>query len=103
MYFANIYPVATVDTIIVAAALSSIATALDATTTQAFWCGTILLFTQCVSQPIYGALAEALGRKTTAILGLALFSAGSLLGALAKDIHVLIAARAVGQLVILTA
>lgn len=84
--------IATVDTIIVATALSSIATALNTTTTQAFWCGIILLFAQFVSQTIYGALAEAMGRKITALIGLGVFSAGSLLGALASNINVLIVA-----------
>ncbi|KAK5996104.1 Efflux pump FUS6-like protein [Cladobotryum mycophilum] len=85
----------TVNTINFAAALPAVATDLNATTTQAFWCGTVLLFAQCVAQPIYGALAESFGRKSCMLTALAIFTLGSLLAALAQTIEWLIAVRAV--------
>ncbi len=87
--------IATVNTIIVASALPAIATALNATTTQAYWSGTVLVFAQCIVQPIYGAFADALGRKVCLVAALAIFAAASLLGATAQSIEWLIGARVV--------
>jgi MFS family permease len=87
--------IATVNTVIVASALPAIASALNATTTQAYWCGTVLVFAQCITQPIYGAFAEALGRKVCLVAALGIFALASLLGATARSIEWLIAARVV--------
>ena len=87
--------IATVNTINFASALPAIASSLSASTTQAFWCGTVLLFAQCIAQPIYGAAAEAFGRKTCLLVALTVFLLASLLAALAQNIQWLIAVRAV--------
>ena len=59
------------------------------------WVMTAYLLGMTVTMPIYGRLGDRLGRKPLLLLAITLFSAGSLLGALAQDMNVLIAARAV--------
>ena len=86
--------ISTVNTINLASALPAIATDLSATTSQAFWTSIVLLFVQCVAQPIYGTLAEILGRKPCMVAALAIFALASLFAALAPNIECLIAARA---------
>lgn len=44
-------------------------------------------------QLVYGPLSDALGRKPLLLVGLALYTAGSLAAALSSDVHMLIAAR----------
>lgn len=44
-------------------------------------------------QLVYGPLSDGLGRRPMLLFGLALYTAGSLLAALAGDVHTLIAAR----------
>lgn len=87
--------IASVNTINFASALPAVASSLSASTTQAFWCGTVLLFAQCIAQPIYGAAAEAFGRKECMLVALMIFALGSLLAALAQTIQWLIAVRAI--------
>ncbi|KAB5576151.1 major facilitator superfamily domain-containing protein [Coniochaeta sp. 2T2.1] len=86
--------IATVDTIILASALPAIAADLSATTNQAFWYSVVLLFAQCVAQPVYGTLTEVFGRKRCMIAALLMFGFSSLFGALAPNIECLIVARA---------
>ncbi|RDW95261.1 hypothetical protein BP5796_01024 [Coleophoma crateriformis] len=83
------------DTVIIASALPAIAHALDATSNQAYWCGTGFLFAEAALQPVYGALSEIFGRKICLIIALATFTLGSLLCAVAQNISWLIAARVV--------
>lgn len=87
--------ISSVNTINFASALPAVASSLSATTTQAFWCGTVLLFAQCIAQPVYGAATEAFGRKRCMLAALVIFVLGSLLAALAQNIRWLIAVRAV--------
>ncbi|KAB5550777.1 major facilitator superfamily domain-containing protein [Coniochaeta sp. 2T2.1] len=54
----------------------------------------VLLFAQCVAQPVYGTLAEVFGRKRCMIAALLIFGFSSLFGALAPNIECLIVARA---------
>lgn len=86
--------ISTVNTINLASALPAISADLSATTSQAFWTSIVLLFVQCVAQPIYGTLAEVLGRKRCMVAALAIFALASLFAALAPNIECLIAARA---------
>lgn len=48
-----------------------------------------------VMQPIYGPIADALGRRPVVLFGLIVVAAGSLLAITAKDFGILLAARAV--------
>lgn len=59
------------------------------------WLFSIFLLAQAVSVPIYGKLADTLGRKPIMLTGIAVFVLGSLLCGVAWSMPVLIAARAV--------
>ncbi len=59
------------------------------------WVITVYLLTMTIGLPVYGKLGDQIGRKPLFVTAILLFLAGSVLGALAPDIDVLIAARAV--------
>lgn len=59
------------------------------------WVMTAYLLGMTVTMPMYGRLGDRLGRKPLLLLAITLFTAGSLVGALAQDMTVLIAGRAV--------
>ena len=59
------------------------------------WVITVYLLTMTIGLPVYGKLGDQIGRKPLFVTAILLFSAGSLLGALAWNIDLLIAARAV--------
>lgn len=59
------------------------------------WVITAYLLTMTIGLPVYGKLGDQIGRKPLFVAAILLFLAGSLLGALAWNIDVLIAARAV--------
>lgn len=59
------------------------------------WVITAYLLTMTIGLPVYGKLGDQIGRKPLFIAAILLFLAGSVLGALAWNIDVLIAARAV--------
>ena len=59
------------------------------------WVITVYLLTMTIGLPVYGKLGDQIGRKPLFVAAILLFSAGSLLGALASNIDLLIAARAV--------
>lgn len=59
------------------------------------WVMTAYLLGMTVTMPIYGRLGDRLGRKPMLLLAIVLFTIGSLVGALAQDMTVLIAGRAV--------
>lgn len=85
------------DTVIVASALPAITIALDATSDEAYWCGSAFLFAQAVSQPLYGALSEVFGRKVCLIVALSLFTVSSLFCATAQNITWLVVSRVVSK------
>lgn len=87
--------IATVNTINFASALPAIAAALSASTSQAYWCSTALLFAQCVAQPVCGVFAEIFGRKPTLLASLSIFGIASVLAAPANNITWLITMRAI--------
>ncbi|TKV60892.1 MFS transporter [Nakamurella flava] len=78
-----------------------IATAIPSTVddlggfTQFPWLFSIYLLAQAVSVPIYGKLADVVGRKPIMLLGIALFLAGSILCGLAWNMTALIVFRAI--------
>ncbi|WP_072687046.1 MDR family MFS transporter [Rhodococcus marinonascens] len=59
------------------------------------WLFSIYLLTQAISVPIYGKLADIFGRKPVMLLGIALFTLGSVLCGFAWSMPALIAFRAV--------
>ncbi|WP_067710745.1 MDR family MFS transporter [Nocardia yamanashiensis] len=59
------------------------------------WLFSIYLLAQAVTVPIYGKLADMLGRKPVMLFGIAVFALGSLLCGLATSMPALIAFRAV--------
>jgi MFS family permease len=71
------------DAVIMASALPVISNALHATSSEAYWCGTGFLFAQAVSQPIYGAFSEVVGKKYALLFSLTLFTIASLFCAVA--------------------
>ncbi|WP_297617919.1 MFS transporter [Nocardia sp.] len=96
--------------ILVAIVLSNVLVALDATIiatsvltitrqlggfAQFPWLFSIYLLAQAVTVPIYGSLADSLGRKPVMLFGIAVFALGSLLCGVATDMAALIVFRAV--------
>jgi EmrB/QacA subfamily drug resistance transporter len=59
------------------------------------WVITVYLLTMSIGLPVYGKLGDQIGRKPLFITAILLFLAGSVLGALAPTIDLLIVARAV--------
>ena len=59
------------------------------------WVITVYLLTMTIGLPVYGKLGDQIGRKPLFVVAILLFSVGSLLGALAWNIDVLIASRAI--------
>jgi EmrB/QacA subfamily drug resistance transporter len=59
------------------------------------WLFSIYLLTQAVSTPLYGKLADLLGRRPVLFFGIAVFLVGSILCGVAWSMPTLIAARAV--------
>ncbi|GHD05220.1 MDR family MFS transporter [Zhihengliuella salsuginis] len=71
------------------------------------WVITAYILASTVMMPVYGKLGDMFGRKVLLVGAIAVFVAGSVLGALAQDMNLLIAARAVqglggGGLIILS-
>ena len=82
------------DSTIIATASSSIASDLGHFQ-QLPWLFSVYLLAQAVSVPIYGRLADVLGRKRLLLVGIGLFLLGSVLCGAALSMPVLIAARVV--------
>ncbi|MCI1986043.1 MAG: MFS transporter [Lactobacillus sp.] len=82
-----------VETTIVTTALPTIITNLNGLALQS-WVFATYLLTTAITTPIYGKLADRLGRKPVFVVGLILFTAGSGLCGLAMNMPVLIACRA---------
>ena len=73
---------------------------------QLLWATTAYLVAGTVMMPVLGRLGDLLGRRPVFLGALAVLVAGSVLGGLARDLHTLVAARAVqglggGALVVL--
>jgi EmrB/QacA subfamily drug resistance transporter len=83
-----------IDSTILAAAVPAIVTDLGGFT-QFPWLFSIYLLAQAVSVPIYGKLADSVGRKPVMLTGIGLFLLGSVLCGVARSMPLLIAARAV--------
>jgi EmrB/QacA subfamily drug resistance transporter len=64
-------------------------------TDQQSWVITAFLLAQTIGLPIYGKLGDQVGRKPLFIFALSMYLVGSLVGALAPNIWVIIVARAI--------
>jgi predicted MFS family arabinose efflux permease len=84
------------DLVIVASALPAIAANLNATSAQAYWCGTGYVLTQCIMQPLYGSFSDIFGQKSLILFAIFVFFLSSIFCAKAETIRWLIAARVVG-------
>ncbi|QAY64786.1 MFS transporter [Xylanimonas allomyrinae] len=82
------------DATIIATASSTIARELGRFD-QLPWLFSTYLLAQAVSTPVYGRLADIVGRKRLMLVGIGLFFAGSVLAGAAPTMGVLIAGRAV--------
>ena len=83
------------DTTIVSVALADVQTRLHAGVTQLQWTVNGYALTFAALMMLAGTLSDRFGRKRLMLGGLAVFAAGSLLGALAPSPDVLVAARVV--------
>ncbi|KAG1502197.1 hypothetical protein G6F46_003161 [Rhizopus delemar] len=79
---------------VVAPAMSIIATELDATQSQT-WIATAYLVAVNAFQPLSGKFSDIFGRKTIFLFGIILFFVGSLVNALSTNINMLIAGRTI--------
>ncbi|UYM03867.1 MDR family MFS transporter [Solicola gregarius] len=83
-----------IDTTIIATAVPAIVRDVGGFS-QFPWLFSIFLLAQAVSVPIYGKLADMVGRKPVMLIGIAVFVLGSLLCGAAWSMPVLIASRAI--------
>lgn len=79
---------------VLSTALPTIVGSLDGAD-QIMWVMTAYLLGMTVTMPLYGRLSDQLGRKPMLLVAIALFTIGSLVGAIANDMTVLIGSRAV--------
>ncbi|KAN0060279.1 hypothetical protein ACQY0O_007608 [Thecaphora frezii] len=86
--------VASLDGTIVATLLSSISSSFNASE-QAAWLGSSYLLSVCCFTPIYGRLADIVGRKACMLVALTFFTVGTLLCGVSTSMKMLIAARAI--------
>ena len=77
----------------VAVVLPDIASDLDVDTGQLSWLMTGFLLIYAVAIPFYGRLADLYGARPLFLIGVGIFSVGSLLSALAPNYPLLLAAR----------
>jgi EmrB/QacA subfamily drug resistance transporter len=86
--------IAALDQTIFSTALPTIVGDLDGVD-QMLWVTTAYLLASTIMMPIYGKLGDLIGRKPLLIFALSVFVAGSLVGAVAGNMGVLITGRAI--------
>ncbi|KAE9976142.1 hypothetical protein BLS_002222 [Venturia inaequalis] len=86
---------AALDTVLIATALPTIAAQFNITDAGYAWVGSIYLLTFAATVPAWGGTSEIFGRKPILLLANAIFFLGSLISALAKELPMLLAGRAV--------
>ncbi|KAJ7139776.1 MFS general substrate transporter [Mycena epipterygia] len=86
---------ATTDATIVSTSLPTIASELNMTQNEYTWVGIAYMLTQTAFQPLYGRISDLVGRKLVLYCSMFVFSLGSLLCGTAKNVTMLLAARAV--------
>lgn len=83
-----------IDTTIIATAVPSIVRDVGGFS-QFPWLFSVFLLAQAISVPIYGKLADTVGRKPIMLIGIAVFVIGSMMCGVAWSMPVLIGARAI--------
>lgn len=73
----------------------SVASALDANATKSYWIAASYLLANAVVQPLMAALADVFGRRSVIFTALMLFTAGSLICALANNVAAMLAGRTI--------
>ncbi|KAF7542186.1 hypothetical protein G7Z17_g11808 [Cylindrodendrum hubeiense] len=81
------------DSTIICVAIPTIAEDINASAIEAFWCGTSFLLASTVIQPPIASLSHVFGRLPAILSSLTLFTVGSIVAALAKNVSVLLAGR----------
>lgn len=84
-----------VNSSIIAVALAPIGTAFDAPASQTAWLISALYLATSIGQPLVGRLVDMFGPKRLFLIGAALTGAAGVLGTVAPDLWVLVAARVV--------
>ncbi|KAJ7154872.1 MFS general substrate transporter [Mycena crocata] len=85
--------IASLDATIVATLVGTIGSSLESMQLSS-WIGTSYLLSTCAFTPLYGRLANVAGRRPSILLGGTLFGAGTILCGFARNMHQLIAFRA---------
>ncbi|OAG12788.1 MFS general substrate transporter [Paraphaeosphaeria sporulosa] len=83
----------TLDATALAVAIPSMTVQLNGTTIEAFWASIAFMLAVAVVQPIYVTVSDVLGRRIPLFAGLALFSTGAVVFALAQNMRTAIAGR----------
>ncbi|TDZ30187.1 Efflux pump dotC [Colletotrichum spinosum] len=86
---------AALDAVIITTALPTISLDVGASDTGFAWIGAAYLLANAASVPLWGKLSDFFGRKPILIMANVVFILGSLVGALAHSLTVLVAGRAV--------
>jgi MFS family permease len=84
-----------VDTSILTFLVRAVAEDLHASTVDSYWCSAAYLFSMTATQPIFGGIAEIVGKRTCTLSATIIFMVGSVTCATARNINWLIGARAV--------
>ncbi|CAI7566964.1 unnamed protein product [Penicillium crustosum] len=87
--------IAALEQTIVATAVPTIAKSFNATAVEYAWIGTAYLLPAAASAPPWGSLSDIFGRKPTLLAAIFVFFIGSLIGALAPNIHAILAGRVI--------
>ncbi|KAK6078071.1 efflux pump antibiotic resistance [Seiridium cupressi] len=87
--------VVALDASVIVTALNSIISDIGGDTTEGFWIGTSYLLATTVVMPPMASVSEIFGRSVCLMVSLGLFSIGSIMCSVAKNISVLLGGRAV--------
>ncbi|KAL4809847.1 MFS general substrate transporter [Aspergillus unguis] len=79
----------------VSSALPTISHQINSSSVETFWVGTAALICSTTFQPIYGTLANILGRKPVTGAAIAFFAIGTLIASQASNARTLLIARAI--------
>ncbi|KAK9325281.1 major facilitator superfamily domain-containing protein [Lipomyces orientalis] len=87
--------IAALEQTIVSTAVPTIAKSFNATPVEYAWIGTAYLLPAAASAPPWGALSDIFGRKPALLGAIFIFFIGSLIGAVAPNIHAVLAGRVI--------
>ncbi|KAG6354965.1 hypothetical protein INS49_004046 [Diaporthe citri] len=83
------------DACVLSVATPIIAQQLDATTLQSFWASIAYMLGVAVTQPLFASISDVTGRKGPLYFSIFLFTVGSILFAVARDMMTIIAGRVI--------